>query len=127
MSVRVLLPPQFKQQRRHQGSSHAGPMHLGMAPRTERNHQPEDRPARYPVVDRDRALASPGSSADPAAVAVPRQDRLTQAPEVRLILPAKRVADRAQAPRQDAGASAGAMEGLLSLAWLGRDRVRWTH
>ena len=113
MAVRVLLPPQFKQQRRHHGSSHVGPVHLGMAPRAERDHQPEDRPARYPVVDRDRALPSPGSSADTAAVAVPRQDRLTQAPEVCLILPAKRVADRAQTPRQDAGASAGAMEGTL--------------
>ncbi len=105
MSVRVLLAPQFKQQRRHQGSSHAGPVHLGMAPRAERDQQPEDRSARYPVVDRDRPLASPGGAADPAAVAVPRQNRLTQAPEVCLILSAKRVADRAQTPRQDAGAT----------------------
>jgi len=113
MAVRVLLAPQFKQQRHHHGSSHMGPMHLGMAPRAERDHQPEDRPARYPVVHCDRALPSPGSSADTAAVAVPRQDRLPQAPEVRFILPAKRVANRAQAPRQDASASAGAMERAL--------------
>lgn len=58
MAVRVLFPPQFEQQRRHQGASHAGPVHLGMAPRTEGDHQPEDRLARYLVVDREPGRVS---------------------------------------------------------------------
>ena len=84
-----------------------------MAPRTERDHQSQDRSARHSVMDCDRALPSSGGAADPAAIAIPLQDRLAQTAKVRLILPPKCVTNRAQTPGQDAGASARTVERAL--------------
>ncbi len=71
MSVRVLLAPQFKQQRRHHGSSHAGPMHLGMAPRASsaclarklRRHGSSSRPAPGPPPASLRSTPHPAGEA----------------------------------------------------------------
>ncbi len=62
----------------------------------------------------DRPLVSAGSSANSAAIAVALQDNFAETSEMRFILPAKRVAGRTHAVRQDTLASAAAVHHPLS-------------
>jgi hypothetical protein len=111
--MRVLFPPKFEQNRRHLGENGLCSMHLGMTPGTKRDHQVQQRPAWHPVMHRDRALISPGSSAHPAGVPVAFEHCLAQTAEVRLILPLQGVADRAMAVRHDLRPSAAARQRSL--------------
>ncbi len=106
--MRVLLPPKLEQKRRHLGENGLGAMHLGMTPGTKRDHQVQQRPARHPVMHRDRALITAWSAADAARVAVPFEHRLAQTAEVGFILPLQGVADRAMAVCHDLRPSAAA-------------------
>lgn len=54
----VLLPPQHKQERRHNSDNRLGAMHSCMAARTKGNHQAEDRLPRYPVMHDDLAFSA---------------------------------------------------------------------
>ena len=53
MAVRILLPPELEQQGWHRGEHDFRSMDLGMASGTERDHQMQQRSARYPMMDRD--------------------------------------------------------------------------
>ena len=108
-----MLAPQFEQQRRHLRKHRLGLMHLGVASRTKRDHQMQHRSPRLAMVNDDRPLVPTRSPADAAAVAVPLQDDLPQAVEVRLILPAQRVAGSAHAVGEHPLPSAAAVERSL--------------
>ena len=78
-----------------------GAVYLGVARGTKRDHQVQQRSARYPVMHRNRALVAARGAADPAGVAVAFEHCLAQTAEVRLILPLQGIADRAMAVRHD--------------------------
>jgi hypothetical protein len=86
MPFGMLLPPQLQQQRRHLRTYGFGSMYLRMTARAERDHQVQNRLARYPVMNRDRPLTATGSLADAASVLIPLQNLLSQTAEVFLIL-----------------------------------------
>ncbi len=110
----MLLTPQFQEEWRHGREHGLRAMNPGMAARTERKHQVQDRLARYPVMNNDRAFVSPGGVADPAAIAVTLQNRFTQPPKILLVLSLQRVASRTQSQGQDLCVSAWAVHHPLS-------------
>jgi len=71
MAARMLLAPEFEQKGRHVSEHGFGPMHLGVAAGTERDHQVKKRSAGHPVMHIDRALVMARSAAHPAGIAVP--------------------------------------------------------
>src|ERR1700733_2955716 len=100
LPFRMLLSPQFQQQRCHLREHHLRTLHLGMATRTQRDHQFQPGEARDAMMHRDLTFPSTRSAAPSAAVAVAREDRFAQAAEVRFVLPLHRVATRAQSQRK---------------------------
>jgi hypothetical protein len=81
LAVRVLLSPEFQQQEIHLRKNHPRPLHVGMAPRTQRDHQFQPGDARDAMMHGDLAFPSTRSAAPSAAVAVAREDRFAQAAE----------------------------------------------
>ena len=72
-------------------------MHLGMATRTEGNHEVQERSSRLAVMHGDGSFVPAGGSADSAAMAVALQNSLSQTSKMLLVLPAQGVAGRAHA------------------------------
>ena len=72
----MLLAPELEQQRRHVGEHGFGAVDLGMAGRTERDHQVQQRLSRSSMMDDDRALIPARGSAGAAAMLVPLEDLL---------------------------------------------------
>ena len=103
MPFGMLFPPKFQQQRRHLRKHGFGSMDLRMTARTERDHQVQNRLARYPVMNRDRAFVATRSLTDAASVLIPFKNLLTQAAEVFLILTLERIASWTQSERNDTG------------------------
>ena len=101
MSAWVLLAPELEQEQRDLRKHRLRLMHLGVAPRTQRDHQMQHRSPRLAMVDGNGSFVPARSPADAAAAAIPLQDDLSQAAEVRLIPPAQRVAGRAHAIGED--------------------------
>jgi hypothetical protein len=56
MTLRTLPPPKFKQQRRHVPNDGPHSMNLGVAPRTERDYQVQDRSTWNAMVHDDGTL-----------------------------------------------------------------------
>jgi hypothetical protein len=92
----MLLSPELEQQRRHAGEHGFGAVDLGMAGGTECDHQVQQRPSRRPMMDDDRALIPARGAAAAAAMLVPLEDLLAEAPKVFLILALEVVTARAQ-------------------------------
>ncbi len=92
-------------------------MNFGVTPRTERDHQVEDRPTRHPMMYGDGTLVSSRDTADAATVAIALKDRLPQSSEVLLILPLQRVAGRTQAQSKHLRVPARAMHDPLTAAF----------
>ncbi len=97
MPSRMLLSPQFQQRGRHLGQHRLSAVHLGMIPRTQRDHQVYERLSGYAVMHDDRSLVSSRSSAAPANVSISFENPLSKTAEVLLILPLKGVASSAEA------------------------------
>ncbi len=100
MPLRVLLSPQFQEERRQHGTNGLGAMHLGMAAGTKGDHQVEERSSRLAMMNDDGSLIPARSSADTAAVTVTLQNGFSQSTEVGFILPTQGVAGRAHAVRE---------------------------
>lgn len=115
MVFRMLLPPKLKKERRHVPKDSPGSMNSGVAPRTQRDHQIQDRSARHPMMNDDGTLIPPRCFADPAAVAIPLQNRLTKATEIFLILPFERVTGCTQPMRKNLQIPATAMQRSLDI------------
>jgi hypothetical protein len=101
LALRMLLSPQFQQQRRHCREHDSRPVNLGVATRAKRNHQVELRNTRHAVMHEDRSLAAAGCSADTAAILVPLQNLFAQAAKVFLVLAFEGVTGRIQPKRMD--------------------------
>ncbi len=95
------LPPQLKQEIGHLRQDCLGPVDLRIARRTKRNHRVQALSPRPAVMDHDRPLVPPRSSAASADVAVPLQNPLPQATKMTSILPPKRVAGGTKAVGED--------------------------
>ncbi len=113
MPLRVLLSPQFEQERRHLRKHSLGVAHLGVTAGTERDHQVQKGPSGCAVMHDDGSFAPSGRSADTATVAVALEHSLTEAAEVCLIPPLERVAGRAEAAREDLPVPAAAIHRSL--------------
>lgn len=87
VSLRMLLPPELKQQRVHARSHHLDAVHLRMTAGAKRDHEREHGSSRYAVMDDDRAFPPSRRLATTAAVTITLEYRLSQAPEIPLILP----------------------------------------
>ena len=72
VTIRMLLPPKLKQERRHLGKNCLRPAHFRMALRAKRNHKMEYGFSWYAMVNNDGTFASPRSSANTAAIAISR-------------------------------------------------------
>jgi len=87
MALWMLLPPKLKQKRRHVSEDSPGSMNFGVAPRTERNHQVQNRFTGHPMMNDDGTLIPTRRVANSAAVVVTLQYRLTESTEMLLVLP----------------------------------------
>ena len=90
-------------------------MNFGMATGTKGQHQPQYRPAWYPMVHDDGSLIPTRSITDAASVAIPLEDCFPQSTEVLFVLSLQRVAGGTQTERKHLRPSTGTVHHALTI------------